>query len=297
MTAAIRAISPLGAAYAAAAAAVLLWGATPVATKIAVAGMDPVMAAFLRTVLAAAIAVPAVALFRLPLPTTAAAWMLLAVSAAAGFGGFTVLFSLGVERTSAAHAALINASIPLFTGLFGAIAERRVPGRLWFVGITVAFAGEAVLIFGRGAAAEGATVAGDLLCVASSAMAGLGYVAGSHLARDIGTASVTFWGIALAGLAQAPLVYLWGAGLDWAAVPVEAWNAVLYLALASSILGYVAWYWALARGGAVRMAPMQFAMPVVSLALAVVLLDESLSVTVLVASALVLSGIAVSRRG
>ncbi len=283
-------------AYGLAAFAVILWGATPAATKVAVSGMDASLAALLRTVFAAGVTLPVVLLFRMPLPQGKRDWGLLLLSAAAGFGGFTILFSLGVARTSASHAALINAAIPLFVGFFGAVAEGQRPGRYWIAGVAVAIIGEIVLISERGGGGA-VTLFGDLLCVGSSALAGLGYVAGSRLAIRLGTFSVTFWGIAIAGVIQAPLAWwLWSNGSGSIGIAEDAWTAVLYLAFASSILGYLAWYKALADGGVVRMAPMQFAMPVISLALATAWLGDAVTPSLIFACVMVLSGIALSRR-
>ncbi len=286
------------AAYGAAGVAVLIWGATPAATKLAVGEFDPVTAGILRTVLAGAVVLPLAAARRMPLPASNRHWGLLALSAVGGFLAFTLLFSLGVKQTSAGHAALINAGIPIFTGLFGAIAERRVPGRRWMLGMAIAFAGVGLLIGFRGGAGSGeATVVGDLLCLASSAAAGLGYVAGSRLSLRIGTVSTTFWGIGIAALVQVPLLaFLWGA-TDWPAVTVVGWSAVLYLALGSSILGYIGWYWALAAGGVVRIAPVQFAQLVVGLILAVTVFNETLTPPLVLGSIAVLGGIALARRG
>ena len=44
-------------AYVAAGFAILIWSATPAATRLAVLDMDPLLAAILRTVLAAAVAI------------------------------------------------------------------------------------------------------------------------------------------------------------------------------------------------------------------------------------------------
>lgn len=298
MTAVLRLDSRLLAAYGAAAGAVLIWGATPVATKLAVGEFDPVTAGILRTMLAATVVLPLAMARRMPLPATGRHWGLLALSATGGFLAFTLLFSLGVKHTSAGHAALINAGIPIFTGLFGAVAERRVPGPLWILGVAIAFAGEGVLIGFRGGAGSGeATVAGDLLCLASSAAAGLGYVSGSRLSMRIGTLSTTFWGIGIAGLVQVPLLAaVWGA-TDWPTVTAVGWSAVLYLAFGSTVLGYIGWYWALAAGGVVRIAPVQFAQLVVSLFLAVTILDEVLTMPLILGSMAVLGGIAMARRG
>lgn len=289
--------SRLLAVYGVAAIAVLIWGATPAATKVAVTGLDPVIAGILRTVLAAAVVVPAAFVMRLPLPGNTGEWSLLAVSALGGFAGFTLLFSVGVKMTSASHAALINASIPIFTGLFGAIAEKRVPGRLWLVGVAVSFTGVGILVGARGAGGAGATVLGDLLCIGSTISAALGYVTGARLAGRIGTFSVTFWGVGLAGVLQVPLLWMLAPGFDWQGVTANAWMGVAYLAVGSTVIGYIAWYWALARGGAVRLGPTQFAMPVISLTLAAVMFAETLTPVILVAAVAIVGGIAITRRG
>jgi drug/metabolite transporter (DMT)-like permease len=284
-------------AYGVAAIAVLIWGATPAATKVAVGGLDPLVAGILRTVLAAVVVVPAAVLMRLSLPGSRGDWGLLLASALGGFVGFTLMFSIGVKLTSPSHAALINASIPVFTGLFGALAERRMPGKLWMLGVTISFTGVGVLIGVRADASAGATIIGDLFCIASSISAGIGYVAGSRLAVRIGTVSVTFWGVGLAGVLQLPLLWVMSSEFDWQGVPDTAWLAVLYLVLGSTVIGYIAWYWALARGGAVRMSPMQFAMPVISLTLAVMMFSETLTPVILAAALAIVGGIAITRRG
>ena len=291
--------SQLLAAYAVAAIAVVIWGATPAATKVAVTGLDPMVAGMLRTVLAAAVVVPAAMVMRLPLPSNREDWSLLAFSALGGFAGFTLLFSVGVKLTSASHAALINASIPIFTGLFGAIAERRVPGWLWMLGVAISFAGVTVLIGVRTESdiSAGATVFGDLLCIAATLCAAFGYVTGARLAGRIGTFAVTFWGVGLAALIQLPLLWVLTRGFEWPGLAETAWLGVLYLAVGSTVVAYIAWYWALARGGAVRLGPTQFAMPVISLSLAAVMFAETLTPVILVAAAAIVGGIAITRRG
>jgi drug/metabolite transporter (DMT)-like permease len=284
-------------AYGVAAIAVLIWGATPAATKVAVGGLDPLVAGILRTVLAAAVVVPAALLMRLPLPDRRGDWLLLLASAVGGFVGFTLLFSIGIQLTSVAHAALINAAIPIFTGMFGAIAERRVPGWLWLIGVTISFTGVGVLIGARNDTDTSATMIGDLVCIGSSICAAFGYVTGSRLAGRMGSVSVTFWGVGLAGVLQLPLMWVMTRGFDWQGVPDTAWLAVLYLVLGSTVIGYIAWYWALARGGAVRMGPTQFAMPVISLTLAVVMFSEALTPVILGAGVAIVGGIAITRRG
>ncbi len=301
MTAAVRALSPtpgrLPAAYGAAALTVLIWGATPAATQLAVDGIDPITVGILRTVLGGLIAVPLAIYLGMPLPKGGRQWALLIASAMGVFIGFPLLFSVGIKQTSVSHASLINAGIPIFTGLFGAIAERRIPSRTWGLGVVIAFGGVGLLIGVRDPSGGNATLAGDLFCLASSAASGFGYVTGTRLALSIGSRASAFWGLGIGGVIVSPLLYMnWGA-TDWAAVSPVNMGAVLYMAIAGSIIAFILWYWALAKGGIVRMAPVQFAMPVISLSLAAVVFGEQLTAAIVVSAVIIVSGIAIARKG
>lgn len=292
----VGATSPLSVAYGTGIAAVFIWGATPAATRLAVDAIDPLSAGLLRTLLAALLLIPIVALTRLPFPHRSG-WPLLAVSSTMGFVAFTLLFSLGVSQTSAAHAALINGGIPVFTGIFGAISEKRLPRRGWWLGTVMALGGIIVLVATRGGdAARAASLTGDLLCLLSSACAALGYVTGARLAEREGALSVTFWGVLLAGVVHIPLV-MWLVPIDnVASAAWTGWGAVGYMAVLSTIAAYMFWYKALAIGGPVRMGSLQFAMPVISVGLAVVLFGDALTLPLVLAAILVLSGVVVMRR-
>jgi len=64
-----------------------------------------------------------------------------------------------------------------------------------------------------------------------------------------------------------------------------------------TILGYVLWYWALGRGGIARVGLIQFLQPVSGVVLAALLLGERISLSFVLASALVLSGVWLAIRG
>ncbi len=283
-----------GPVYAAAAAAILIWGATPVVTKIAVAHVDPLTVGVLRTLLAALIAAPIALLGGAPRPRTRGQAGLVAVSAFGGFVAFPIFFSLGLRDTSASHGALILAVLPVFTGLFAAAVERKAPAVRWWLGAGVALAGETMLIgFRLGFDGAGASLSGDLLVLAGAVFASLGYVAGGRLTRILGTWPTTLWGITIGGALVAPVLAFAPLGAAWEASGASGLLAIAYLALLSTLLAYVAWYWALARGGFARMGASQFAQPVVGLALAVVLLGEPLTPPLAASAGLILAGIAI----
>ena len=276
----------------------VIWGATPVATRLATDGLEPLVVAVLRTVLAGAVVLPLIA-FRGPaLPRRPRARGLLAISAVTGFVLFPVVYTIGQERTSAMHGSMILAALPVITGLYAALVTRRRPGSWWLAGCAIALAGEAVIVTVRtGAGAEGATLVGDLLVLASALAVAGGYVAGAMLlSLDFSSAATTTWGVLLGAGALLPLalVLLVRDGVPEA--DATAWAAVVFLAVVTSIFGYVGWYWALARGGIERIAPLQFLLPVSGLALAALVLDERLTVPLAIGAVLVIGGVTIARR-
>ena len=298
---------------AAALAAVTIWGGTPVVTKLAVAGLSlsegALAVGLLRTLLAAAVALPLLVAGRLAPPASRGGRICLVVATLGGYVGFPLLFTLGVARTSAAHGALLLALLPLFTGLMAAVLERRLPGRLWWLGAALALAGCLLLIDQRfGLAAPGASLEGDLLVILSCLCASAGYVAGAHAGREAGSWAVTLWGVLLGGLLLLPLAVLLPLPLA-VMLPLPAllaqasqgitgaglWAALLYLSLLSTLLAYAAWYWALGQGGVGRTGLLQFAQPLVGLALAGLLLGEALTWPLLLAAAMILAGMAMAR--
>lgn len=283
----------------AALAAVILWGASPVAAKVAVADLSPLSVAVLRTFLGGALAVPVALGLRIGWPAQRRLQRILLLSGFCGFIGFPLLFTFGVHLTSANHASMILAALPIFTGAIAMTWDRRRPTRIWIVGSLIALVGEAVLIGGRTGAGGGtATVAGDALVLVSNLFASLGYVAGGRLQQaGYPSTGTTFWGAAAMALVLAPVMpVLWLRG-DFAVASVPAWSAIAYLAVVVTILGYVLWYWALGKGGIARVGLIQFLQPVSGVILAALLLGEGISLSFLAASALVLSGVWLAIRG
>ena len=278
-------------------AAILLWGGSPIATRLAVLGIDPFAVGILRTLLAALLALPLALLLRLRLPRGRRAWVLMMGAALGSYVLFPILFSVGVRHTTASHAALVHASTPLFTGLIASVLERRWPRGWWWLGVGVALVGEVLLVgLGRGFDEPGVTVYGDLVVFAACIAVAFGYVAGGSLTQTLGSMAVTFWGVVIAALITLPgllLIPLSGV----AEAPPAALGGLAYQVVISSVVGYIAWNWALAHGGIGRTGVLQFAQPVLSVILAVLFLGESLTASVVFSAAVILAGVAIARRG
>jgi len=273
-------------------ALMVIWGGTPMFSKIAIGQIDPLLVGILRTVIAGCLALPLAVALRHPLPSDKLGRQLLAFSAFAAFIAFPLLFTVGQQFTSAMHGALVLATLPVFTSLFGTLLERRRVSKTWIAGCVIALAGEAVVIVWRSAGAtQGSSLKGDLIVLVSSALCALGYVAGARLSqRGYASLPTTLWGVAGAAVVLLPMLAwrLVRTGVPHAGA--AAWGSVLVLALLTSVLGYIAWYWALGNGGISRIAPVQFTQPLFGVALAAVVLGERPAPVTAVAAVAVLFG-------
>lgn len=277
--------------------AVVLWGASPVATKIAVTDLPPLAVVVLRTLLGGLAALPLALALRIPLPATSEQRGVLLLSAICGFIAFPLLFTIGVKLTSANHASMILAALPIFTGAIAMAWEKRQPKGVWWMGCAIALAGELMLISGREPGLGNSSWTGDFIVLASNLFASLGYVAGGRLQRaGYPSTGTTFWGAGLTAVILIPTIPFLVRGVEVPSVGIQSWLGVAYLAIGVTIVGYVLWYWALGKGGIARIGLVQFLQPISGIVLAWLLLGEQVGLGFVISSALVLTGVWVAMR-
>ena len=206
------------------------------------------------------------------------------------------LFLVGLKHTTPAHAALLYAATPILV-LALALArrlERLEPVRA--LGMGLAFAGVALLLFGRGLAAESATLAGDaIVFVAVIAWAGYTTQSRALLARwepvALTAAATTFGAIAFLPVGLPAL-----AAQDFARVTARGWLGLAYISIVTSVVSYLIWSWALARTEASRVAVFTNLQPIAAALLAWALLGTPLTLHFALSTAVVLAGVALAER-
>jgi drug/metabolite transporter (DMT)-like permease len=184
--------------------------------------------------------------------------------------------------------------MPLLIGLIGMVLERRLPRGIWFVGAAIALTGEAILVgTGNMSRSAGPTAGGDAIVFIACALSAIGIVAGARLGSRTTPLGAALWAITIASVTLAP----W-AVMRWLAAPYvyqnltgTTWCALLQITLGAAVVANVSLLWAVARGGLVRVAPVQFAQPVCALFLASVLLNERLSTSILLMTVSIVFGI------
>lgn len=274
---------------------ITLFAMTPTTTRVAITQVNGLDIGLIRTLGGGGIAIALILLFRISPPRERHQWFCLLLFSVGSFVLFPSLFSIGTQRTSAAHASLIMASMPLVTSSIGFMLDRRLPPVAWLFGAAIALAGEMVLIsMIKGSSSVQPTIVGDLLVLASCVSFCIGAVAGSRVAARIGPWRPTFWAIGIASAALFPLAAIRYSSLSISAFTSATWAALLHLTVGASVLACVTWSFALARGGIAKVAPLQFVQPMLALIFAAFLLGERLSVSLLACGLVILLGVVIA---
>lgn len=208
-----------------------------------------------------------------------------------------VFFVLGMSRTSVAHAALLIATTPLQVMALAALrGQERVTARK-AGGMLTAVGGIAVLNLGPGREAHGATLGGDMLVLLAAFSFSVYTVFSKEVTRRHDSVTVNSLGYFAGALAGAPLLAQQSMGFDYSRAPASGWWAMAYMALLSSVLCYLIFYYALNHLPATRLAAFSYMQPVIAALAGLVFLGEPITATVGLGGLLVLSGVWVTGRG
>jgi drug/metabolite transporter (DMT)-like permease len=199
-----------------------------------------------------------------------------------GLVGNQVLFVIGISMTSVAHAGVITALSPVLVLVGSALFGLERITRLRIVGLLTAAAGVVLLQFSRGAGGE-ATRKGAAF-----------NLLGKPIVERVGSLRMNAITYSAAGLLALPLA-LWNMH-GGAHASLLAWMGVVYMAVGSSVAGYLIYAHALRHLPASRVSVVVYLQPLVVSVLAILLLGERPGAGFLPAAALVLTGVYVVER-
>lgn len=270
---------------------ILIFSGSLPATRLAVVGFPPVFLTSARAVIAAVLAAGLLALAPQKRPTRADA-VSLAVIACGVVIGFPLLTALALTHVTSAHSVVFIGLLPLATAGFAVLRGHERPKPLFWL-----FSGLGSLVVAGFALSQSAvgSVAGDLLMLAAILVCGLGYAEGGKLARRLGGWQVISWALILSSPVMLVIGLLtWPA--TWPAATDRAWAGLAYVSVFSMLVGFVFWYRGLALGGAAGVGQLQLLQPFLGLALAALVLGETVSPVMLVSATLVIACVILARR-
>ncbi|HEY6944294.1 MAG TPA: DMT family transporter [Candidatus Acidoferrum sp.] len=284
---------------------VVVWAINFIAAKIGLLYLPPLAMASFRVVLAGAVMIP-VYFYCMRLKTFVEAadlrrrgftvrdlWTFLYL----GFFSVTVnqmCFTIGLYFTHVSHAAVIVGLGPIYilalAVLFG--LERATGHKV--VGMLIALAGVAVLVSENGISLYSASIEGDAITMAGSIGFAIYVVLGKRVAEKYDTLTMTAFNHFAGALIVLPVAIheAWSlsAARHWHQ-PWRAWAAVVYMAVFSSALAYLFYFWLLRYLEASQLSAFTYLLPVLATILGILWLGEKGSWSQLLGGVMALGGV------
>lgn len=269
-------------------------GVSVVATRFVMPETDAITLSFIRYLIAIACLAPLAAVLIQSHKTSRSDVAQMLGWGVLFFGAFPWFFSLSLEFTTAARGALALATAPIMTLGLASVMRLEAPGLVRVAAILTAFTGVAIALGGdRGGLATAGPDhwKGDLLMLAAAFLAACYAVGAKPLLSRNPALLVTCVSMVggLFALAIPAIIIAFIDGLP--RISGGGWGAVILLGIGGGALQFGLWIWAVSR-----LLPSQAALyltftPIVAMFLAVVLLNEPLTVSLIIGLVLVVAGI------
>ena len=275
---------------------VMTWSFNYIAVKIALEHFDPVTLVSFRLVVAGFVCSLVLLLMgrrvRLGWQDVGTFVMLGVFGVAINQGGFTV----SLAYTSVGHVAIILAMGPVLVMLLARIIgqETLTPGKI--AGVCLSFSGIALLAIEQGLSVHAGGLVGDLIALTAACAFAFFTVSSKRVAGRYHPMEFNTFIHLTGAMLLLPLAIHQGLKLNWHGVGWHGWVALSYMAVFSSVFGYLIFYTLLNHLPATQISSLNYLLPIVATTLSVLILKEQLRRGFYVAAALVLTGVWLTQR-
>lgn len=218
------------------------------------------------------------------------------VLGAVGFGGYQVLWSIGLTQVTAGDSALLVAASPVLTALLaGAVGmDRLTLPKL--AGALLAFVGVAFVVGGGHELRLDASLTGDLLTLGAAALWAVYSTGGARVLRSVDPLVATTWTVIGGTVVLLPFGIFEVATRPVAAITLPLVVAILFSGAFAAAIANVFVFNAVRYLGPTRVAASQFLVPAGAVLLGALFLAEPVGPAQLIGGAIIVLGVWLTRR-
>ena len=207
--------------------------------------------------------------------------------------GSTIQYGLtynGLKGIDASTAAILVQLEGPILALMGAILLKEKLGLMRILGMVLAFVG--VFIIAGEPRLEG-HMNSVILLVAGSAVWAVAQIMISRL-KNLSGITILAW-VAIMATPQMLLGSFFIEDSQWQAISTASlidWSIIIYLALIMTVVGYSVWYHLLSSVDVSKVSPFLMLLPITSIIAGMMLLDEKLTLPMIIGGLLIMAGVA-----
>jgi drug/metabolite transporter (DMT)-like permease len=275
-----------------------LWSINYVVAKIALREIPALLATGLRTAMAGLIMLPIYGWSRRNQPSVKRPLndvLMLLVLGITGVALNQVFFVIGLSRTSVAHAAIVIGITPILVLIIAKGIGQETLGAGKLVGMMIALAGVVVLQLGA-VKSSPTTLLGDFCVLLGALTFAIFTVMGKRVSLQFDNITLNTFAYVGGGLSLLPITLWQSYKFPLSTITLTAWSSVLYMALFSSVICYLIYYYALRWIPASRVAAFSYLQPVLATVMAIPILGEHPTASIISGGALVLAGVFITER-
>ena len=243
-----------------------------------------------------ALCLTVVALRRRPLPRPSAAdWRVIALIGVLWYAVYMLALNAAERTVDAGTASMILQLSPIVIAVLAAVfLGESFTARLG-IGLALAFAGVAVIGVASGDSGEGGrSVGGVLLCLIPVAAYSTSLVLQKPIASRYAAVHITWLACSIGAVVTLPWLGQLVGDLQHASTSDVLW--LVYLGVCPTAIAFTTYGYALQHISATRLGISTYVVPVISIALAWLLLDETPPTLAYAGGAVALLGVAIARR-
>ncbi|MGB9852445.1 MAG: DMT family transporter [Candidatus Kapaibacteriota bacterium] len=202
-----------------------------------------------------------------------------------------LLFYVSIKMTTAPNVALAYALSPVFILIIGVTFLKEKVNQFKVLGVIIAFAGISLILIERGVSLKSEYFLGNLIGLVASVCWALYSTFGKPLIQRYGSIRTTAIAMIIGFILYLPFSIAFGDLSKIQMIQPIHWLQIIYLAVMTSGVAYLLWYYALKRLPASNVGVFNNLQPVFTTILSVIFLKQILSTSNLIGGVLVILGV------